>query len=552
MILLNYSMMKKYILIATLIGLFSISADVHNNDKLFEILKNIEIFTNIYNELTTQYVDDLDPNELMKTGIDAMMNSLDPYTVYYSESQMASYRLSSEGQYSGLGGQSADIDGKVTIVELYESGPALKAGLKVGDQIIAVNGKSAEGKSYEEVLQVIRGVPGTDVRLKVNRPANNESLDVTLTRSRINVPNVPYSGFIADDIGYIALTTFTRNAGKNIATELRSMRKTNPGLKGVVLDLRDNGGGLLAEAIDIVGIFLPKGSPAVSTKGKVIERDQFFNTRRTPIDTELPLVVLTNKSSASASEIVSGTIQDYDRGVVMGQRTFGKGLVQNHREVGYNSRIKLTTSKYYIPSGRCIQSREYENGEPKFIPDDERAVFYTKNKRPVLDGGGVAPDVSLDAPLDPPFIKALKKDHMLFKYLNEYVEKNNLPDTITELKFSDYGDFLTFLDKSNFVYVTETEKKFSELKKISDDEGYLDGFSADIEAIQTKITEEKKDDRQQYKSEVIDLLEEDLAQRLFFHEGKTRQRLKDDFEIREAIKLLNDRQRYDKILKGEG
>ncbi|MDG2448914.1 MAG: S41 family peptidase, partial [Saprospiraceae bacterium] len=375
------------------------------------------------------------------------------------------------------------------------------------------------------------------------------TMDVTLTRSRIEVPNVPYSGFIADDIGYIALTTFTRNAGKNIAGELRSMRKNNPNLKGLVLDLRNNGGGLLAEAIDIVGIFLPKGSPAVSTKGKVIERDQFYNTRRTPVDTELPLVVLTNKNSASASEIVSGTIQDYDRGIVMGQRTFGKGLVQNHREVGYNSRIKLTTSKYYIPSGRCIQSREYENGEPKFIADNERAVFYTMNKRPVLDGGGVAPDVALDAPIDPPFIKALKKDHLLFKYLNEYVENHALPDTITDLQFSAYDDFLAFLDKSKFEYVTATEKKFAELKKISEQEGYLKGFSTDITAIEQKIATEKEDDRQQYKLEVIDLLEEDLAQRLFYHEGETRQRLKDDLEINEAISLLNDSQRYRDLLK---
>jgi len=541
--------MKKYLVAASLIGLFSISATVHNNDKLFEILKNIEIFTNIYNELTTQYVDDLDPNELMKTGIDAMMNSLDPYTVYYSESQMTSYRLESEGRYSGLGGQSADIDGKVTIVELYENGPALKAGLKVGDEVTAVNGKSADGKSYDDVLQVIRGIPGTDVSLTIHRPVNNKTIDVTLTRSRIEVPNVPYSGFIADDIGYIALTTFTRNAGKNIAGELRSMRKNNPNLKGLVLDLRNNGGGLLAEAIDIVGIFLPKGSPAVSTKGKVIERDQFYNTRRTPVDTELPLVVLTNKNSASASEIVSGTIQDYDRGIIMGQRTFGKGLVQNHREVGYNSRIKLTTSKYYIPSGRCIQSREYENGEPKFIADNERAVFYTMNKRPVLDGGGVAPDVALDAPVDPPFIKALKKNHLLFKYLNEYVENHALPDTITDLQFSAYDDFLAFLDKSKFEYVTATEKKFAELKKISEQEGYLEGFSTDITAIEQKIATEKEDDRQQYKLEVIDLLEEDLAQRLFYHEGETRQRLKDDLEINEAISLLNDSQRYRDLLK---
>ncbi|MEE9371851.1 MAG: S41 family peptidase [Saprospiraceae bacterium] len=544
-------MIKKYIFAATLIGIFSISANNYNNDKLFEILKNIEIYTNIYNELTTQYVDDLDPNELMKIGIDAMMHSLDPYTVYYSESQTASYRISTQGRYSGLGAKSMDMDGKLTIVELYEGGSSEKAGLSVGDQIIGVNGKSAEGKTYDEVLQAIRGVSGTDVKLTIKKAVTNKTVIATLTRSEINIPNVPYSGFVSNDIGYISLTIFTRNAGNNIAAEMRRMKKKNPDMKGLILDLRNNGGGLLAEAIDIVGIFISKGSPAVNTKGKVIERDRSFNTRRTPVDTELPLVILTNKNSASASEIVSGSIQDYDRGVIMGQRTFGKGLVQNHREVGYNSRIKLTTSKYYIPSGRCIQSREYENGEPKFIPDDERAVFYTKNKRPVLDGGGVAPDVALDAPVDPPFVNALKKEHLLFSYLNEYVINNTLPDTITDLNFAAYDEFLSFIDKQSFEYETATDRKFMELKKISEEEGYLDGISADIALIEQKIQTEKKDDRQQYKDIIINLLEEDLAQRLFYQEGKTRQKLKGDNEIKEAINLLNDKTRYDKILSGK-
>ena len=541
--------MKKVLIATILVGIVSISAKNYNNDKLFEILKNVELFTNIYTELTTQYVDDLDPNELMKVGIDAMMNSLDPYTVYYSESQTASYRISTQGRYSGLGASSMDIDGLVTIMEMHNGGPAQKAGLKVGDQIIGVNGKSADDKSYEEVLTAIRGVPGTDVRLKIKRESTNEVKEVTLTRGEVRVPNVPYSGFVSDGVGYIALTTFTANAGRNIAAELRTLKKQDPELKGLILDLRGNGGGLLAEAVDIVGIFVEKGSPCVSTKGKVIERDRFFGTRRTPVDTELPLVVLTNKNSASASEIVSGAIQDYDRGVIMGQRTFGKGLVQNHREVGYNSRIKLTTAKYYIPSGRCIQSREYENGEPKFIPDDERAVFYTKNRRPVLDGGGVAPDVELPAPIDPPFIQALKRDHLPFKFLNKYVEEQTLPDTITDLNFDAYDKFLAFVDSRDFKYETATEKKFKQLIDVSEKEGYLDGIQKDIDNILVKIHKEKEDDREQYEDVIKDMLEEDLAQRLFYQEGKTRQRLKDDSEINEAVSLLNDLDRYHGILK---
>jgi len=542
-------MKKRYFLITGLIGLLSISAVHYNNDKLFEIVKNMEIFTTIYHELNTHYVDDLDPNELMRTGIDAMMNSLDPYTVYYSESQVESYRISTEGKYSGLGARSLSVDGRVTIIELYQNGPSQKAGIQVGDQIIAVNGKSAEGKSYEDVLQIIRGFPGTDVKITIHRPVTKEEKQVTITRSEVDIPNVPYSGLVSEDVGYIALSTFTRNAGNNIASSLRGMLEEKPGLKGLVLDLRGNGGGLLAEAIDILGIFLPKGSPAVSTKGKVMDRDKSYKTRRTPIDTELPIIVLTNKNSASASEIVSGAIQDYDRGVIMGQRTFGKGLVQNHREVGYNSRIKVTTSKYYIPSGRCIQSREYENGEPKFIPDEERAVFYTKNKRPVLDGGGVAPDIALPGPEDPPFIKALKRDHLMFKYLNKYVTEKPLPDSITELTFTHYDDFLKYIETRSFQYMTATEKKLDEIKKVAEKEGYLEGMLSDIEVLEQKIETEKEDDKEQYKADIIKILEEDLAKRLFYQEGKTRQRLKDDPEIEQAVSLILDVEKYNSILK---
>lgn len=544
-------MKRIFLALAGLIGIFSISAINFNNDKLFEIIKNIEIFTNIYHELNAHYVDDLDPNQLMRTGVDAMMNSLDPYTVFYSESQVESYRISTEGKYSGLGARSTAVDGYVTITELYENGPAHKSGLKVGDQITGVNGKSAEGKSYDEVMQIIRGFPGTDVNLTVKIPGKSTERNINLTREEVGIPNVPYSGFVSDEIGYAVLTTFTRNAGKNIARALRKMQDQNPDMGGLIIDLRGNGGGLMSEAIDILGIFLPKGSMVVSTKGKVKERDRFYSTKRTPIDEELPIVVLTNGSSASASEIVSGAIQDYDRGIVMGQRTYGKGLVQNHREVGYNSRIKVTTAKYYIPSGRCIQSREYADGEPKIIPDEERAVFYTKNKRPVLDGGGVAPDVEIAPPADPPIVQALKREHLLFKYVTEYMSKSALPDTISDLKFEDYDGLLSFLQSKSFDYVTASEKKFEELQNTAEEEGYIDGITENLQLILDKIKEEKKDDIEQYKSPIISLIEEDLAQRLFFQKGKAQQRLKNDPEIKEAIALLNDRDRYQSFLQPE-
>jgi len=296
-----------------------------------------------------------------------MMNSLDPYTVYYSESQVESYRISTDNKYNGLGAASKEIDDKFTIVEVYDQGPAQEAGLKVGDQITKINGESAANRSYDDVLQFIRGYPGTSLNLTINRPAEGKSYPIILTRSSVEIPNVPYSGMISDNVGYINLTTFTQNASKNIAKAFRELRNEDE-LEGIVLDLRSNGGGLLSEAVDILG-----------------------------------------------------SIQDLDRGVIMGQRTYGKGLVQNHQEVGYNSRIKVTISKYYIPSGRCIQSVAYENGEPKDIPDSERAIFHTKNGRPVLDGGGIIPDVKLVPAKDPEIIEALKEQDMVFKYVNDYV-----------------------------------------------------------------------------------------------------------------------------------
>jgi carboxyl-terminal processing protease len=485
----------------------------------------------------------------MRTGIDAMMNSLDPYTVYYSESQVESYRISTEGTYSGLGAQSMNVDGFFTVAEIYKDGPADKGGLKVGDQVIAVNGKSSEGKSYDDVLQIIRGFPGTDVTLTVKRPVTNEEKNIVITRSDVDIPNVPYSGFVSEDVGYVALSTFTRFAGKNIASALRGMQEQNPEMKGLILDLRGNGGGLLSEAVDILGIFLPRESLVVTTKGKVRDRDRFYRTDRYPIDTELPIIVLTDDNSASASEIVSGAIQDYDRGIIIGQRTYGKGLVQNHREVGYNSRIKVTTAKYYIPSGRCIQSREYQDGEPKIISDDQRAVFFTSNKRQVLDGGGVAPDVTLEAPEDPALISYLKRNNLLFKYVTEYLANYQHPDTIVNLKYDDYGNFIEYLKKIGLEYTTSSEEMMTKLNETVIKEGYGDILQSELQNIQSKIDKEKEDDLQQYKAEIVSMIEEDLAQRIFFQEGKARQRLKNDSEINEAVELLGNKEKYLNLLQ---
>ena len=518
---------------------------INEKDKYFEIAKNLEIFTSVYKELNTHYVDDLDPNTIMRTGIDAIMNSLDPYTVYYSESQVESYRISDDNRYNGLGASSKEVDGKVTVVEVYKDGPSYEAGILVGDQITSINGQTTQGRSYEDVLTFLRGFPGTSVQMGIYRPQDKKKYSFELTRSAVDIPNVPYSGMVSDHVGYITLTTFTQNAGKNIAAAYRELRKNNE-LEGLILDLRSNGGGLLSEAIDILGIFLPKGSPVVVTKGKVRDRDQSYDTRRTPIDVDMPIVVLINKRSASASEIVSGAIQDYDRGVIMGQRSYGKGLVQNQKEVGYNSRIKLTTSKYYIPSGRCIQSVAYEGGEPKDIPDDQREVFKTKNGRPVLDGGGVTPDIKLAAYEPAEVLVALEEGNFIFKYVDEYIgQKSEVPE-MTKLSYNDYKGFERYLDKMNFSFDTEVEKTLSQLVEQSGDQAEL---NTEVASIKSKILSAKSDDLQQYQADISKVIEIELAKRYHFQEGKAYQRLKNDPEVEAAIKLLGQTSEYNNILK---
>jgi len=539
-------MSRLKIITVACISIFGISATVVNNDKYFEMIKNIEIFTNVYKELNTYYVDEIDPAQLMRTGIDAMVSSLDPYTNYYSESQVQSYRISSEGKYNGIGAVSKVVDGWVTITRIIEDGPAHKAGIKVGDQIRAINGDSTKDRSNEDVVQIVRGFPGSTLGLTVRSIGATENRKVDLDRSQVELKNVPFSGYIDDGIGYVNLTTFTANASKNIAKSIKTMKKDDQELNGLILDLRNNGGGLLREAVSICNLFLPAGKEVVSTKGKVKDRDQVYKTQAQALDLEVPLVVLINNSSASASEIVSGVIQDYDRGVLMGQRSFGKGLVQNHREVGYNSRIKVTTSKYYIPSGRCIQSVEYENGEPKDIDDVKRASFYTSKGREVLDGGGVAPDIKLDLPEPSELLQMLNKEDWIFKFVNQYTSTIDSLDNAKDYRFSDYDQFISFLTQYDFEFTTKAETELGELK----DELNIDHVEDQIAQIEKIIETEKSDDLQEFKTEINRAIEEEIVSRYFFESGRTELNLDQDNEIAKAIEILKDKAAYDQVLAG--
>lgn len=529
----------------------STKADHSDNGKYFEISKNIEIFTNIYKEINTYYVDDLDPAKLMRTGVDAIMQSLDPYTNYISESEIEGFRYITEGKYNGIGAVIKKIGDYVTITEPYDNCPAQKAGLKAGDIIKAIDEKPTKGKTPDQITEFLKGFPGTEVELTIERPGSSSEMKVMLTRDEVKVPNVPYFSMVSDDIGYITLTTFTRDAGKNVGDALKDLKEKNPNLKGVIFDLRGNGGGLLTEAVNVSNVFIPRGEMVVSTKGKVVDWDRSFKTRNVPVDKEIPLAVLIDNGSASASEIVCGVIQDLDRGVLIGQRSYGKGLVQNTRDVGYNSRVKLTTAKYYIPSGRCIQGVSYEDGEPVDIPDSERAAFKTRNGRKVLDGGGVKPDLALEKGSDASIVKSLLKEHIIFNYVTDYTLKHKEIKTIKEFEFTEFDDFVKYLSSNDFKYETKSEKLMNQLIKKAEEEKLLASLETDINSMKAKIKKEKEKDLKNYKEAIINEIEKEIVKRYYFQKGKIQIGLKNDQEIKDAIDILRDKEKYNNLLSGK-
>ena len=532
------------LLIVLLIGMATTFTS--DSGKYFEISKNMEIFSNLYKEINMNYVDELDPGILMRTGLDAMLASLDPFTNYISETQIEGYRYLTEGRYNGIGAQILVIGDHLTITKPHENSPAAKAGLKAGDKILKVDGQDAVGKKPEELDAILRGVPGTEIKFTIDRPGTENPIDISLSRDEVRIPNVPYSGMVSDDIGYINLTTFTREAGRNVAEAMRKLKNENEELKGIIFDLRGNGGGLLHEAVNVSNVWINKDELVVSTKGKVKDWDRSFKTQNSPIDNEIPLVVLINSSSASASEIVSGVVQDLDRGVLIGQRSYGKGLVQNTWDVGYNSKVKMTTAKYYIPSGRCIQSVKYEDGEPVHIPDDKRTPFTTRNGRTVLDGGGVKPDILVELDSDNALINALQEQFILFDYATVFVLEHDSIGEVADFHFKAWDDFVAYTKKRNFEYETESEKELAELKaKIA-----AEGIAANetVKALEAQLQAAKDGALEKNKAAIVDLIEKEIASRYHFQKGQVQIGLRNDKEVKEAIKLLNNPEEYQKIL----
>lgn len=535
------------IVVISCVAFFSVSF-IHND---FEIAKNIDIFSSVIKELHLNYVDPINAGDLVKKAIDSMLESLDPYTVYYPESDIEEYRLLTTGQYGGIGAVIQQKEEYVIIAQPYEGFPAQKSGLKPGDKIIEINGKSAKGRTTEEVSTILKGQPGTSITLKIMPYGKNETIDKEIFREEIKLPNIPYAGKIDDKIGYVRLQQFTENAAKEVKEEFMKLKEQN--IDGFVLDLRGNGGGLLHEAVLIMNLFVDRDNLIVYTKGKTTERNAQYKTMFPVLDNQIPIVVLINESSASASEIVAGAFQDLDRGLVVGERTFGKGLVQNVVPLPYNSRLKVTISKYYIPSGRCIQAIDYSGNDRRRLSDSTYIAFKTKNGRTVYDKGGIEPDVKITNPTFSKIASSLYGKNIIFDFVNEFQLKNASIPQPASFEISDalFEEFVEYIKDKDYDYETETEMALKTLNKTAKKEQYLEAIQEEIKNLETKIKHNKEEDVYTFKKEIIELLQAEIVSRYYFQKGQIEVMLKSDNEIKKAIELLKNKDEYNSLLKGK-
>lgn len=521
----------------------------------FEVAKNLDIFTTLYKELNIYYVDETQPGDLIKTGIDAMLNSLDPYTVYYPESQIEDYRFMTTGQYGGIGALIRTRGENVMIAEPYEGFPAQEAGLRAGDRILEVNGKPAEGKTSSEMSKILKGQPNTKLELRIQREGVADPFNVEVTRKEIKIDDVPYYGVLQDNVGYIKLTGFTATASRDVKAALKDL-KENQGVQSLVLDLRGNGGGLLQEAVNIVNLFVPRGQEVVHTKGKVKDWERSHKTLNEPYDLEIPLVVLIDRASASASEIVAGTIQDLDRGVVIGENSFGKGLVQQTRDLTYNTKMKVTVAKYYTPSGRCIQRLDYANkdddGRAIEVADSLRTEYFTKNGRSVFDGAGIEPDLTVEVEKVAPISQVLVTENLIFDYATQYRNLHAELPAPEGFMISDmlYADFTAWLSDKDYDYTTRTEEMFEKLEAATKKEKYYDEIQVEYARLKDKLYHNKSQDLVKFQEQISKILENEIVSRYYYQEGRIRASLDDDEDIDKAIEVLNEVPLYSSILDG--
>ncbi len=531
-------------------GLTAFSRD----DRFFEIARNLDIYATMFKELNMYYVDEVNPNRMVKTSIDAMLKSLDPYTNFYAEDDIEDYMTMTTGRYNGIGALVGTRQDRSIVMMLYEGTPAEKSGLQIGDEILKIDGVDIKTRRDADPGKLLRGQTGTAVKLTVKRYGQKDPVEVPVMRDVVKMTNVPYYGMLSDEVGYIDLKDFMAAAGREVRAAYQELK--GKGMKKLVLDLRENPGGLLDQSIDIANIFIPRGSEVVTTKGKVTEWNKSYAAQAPALDTEMPVVVLTNNHSASAAEIVSGVIQDYDRGVLIGQRSYGKGLVQTTRPLSFGTRMKITTAKYYIPSGRCIQAIDYSHrnadGSVGKIADSLRTAFKTRAGRTVYDGGGVTPDIQTEAPTPSPLAQSLTNKGLIFDYAVKYKHDHPTIKAARDFKLTDaeYQEFVKWAADKEYDYTTQVEKDLGVLEASAKKEKYFDQIQNQLQALKSKMSHSKDADMKTFQTEIRTLLEQEIAGHYYLQKGLKEASFTTDPDIKTALDLFKDMNRYEKILKG--
>jgi len=522
-------------------------------ERYFEIAKNLDVFASLFKEVNALYVDEINPNKTIRTGIDAMLESLDPYTNFISEDEVEDFRTLNTGQYGGIGAVTRHINNRTVVTMVNENYPAFKNGLKIGDEVLKMDGINLSTLTIEEANHLMKGQVGTSVRLTVKRMGSEKPIDLEFKREKIKISNVPYFGMVANDVGYVQLTEFTPDAGKEVKTAIMNLKEK--GAKNIIVDLRGNPGGLLIEAVNICNLFIPKGKKVVDTKGKVENSNITYETLNTPVDLDIPVVVIISRGSASASEIVAGTLQDYDRAIILGERSFGKGLVQIPRPLSYNSQVKITTAKYYTPTGRCIQVLDYahrrEDGSVSSIPDSLKQEFLTTRGRKVYDGGGIDPDIAVEAEEPAIISQVVYGNGFIFDYATLFAFKH---PTITDSKSfnltdQEYLDFVNWMKNKSYTFKSPLEIDLAELTSEAKREKYYDDLKPQLDEIQARLTESKNTELTRHKDQIKKLLEREIVTRYYFEKGSVETGFKYDQEVKAAIDLLHNQPEYKKILK---
>ncbi|MGE0589752.1 MAG: S41 family peptidase [Cyclobacteriaceae bacterium] len=546
-------MRKKFIALSVVtLGLVALSF-TPPAERYFEIAKNLDIFASLFKEVNALYVDEVNPNKLIRTGIDAMLGSLDHYTNFIAEDEVETYRTLNTGQYGGIGAVTRVIGNRTVVTMVYEGYPAQTNGLKIGDEVIKMDGIELSKLTIEEANQLMRGQLGTSVKLEVKRAGVNNPIELEFKREKVKISNVPYSGMVSKNIGYVQLADFTPDAGKEVKNAVVNLK--SQGATGIILDLRDNPGGLLFEAVNICNIFLPKGKKIVTTKGKTEDSNVAYETLNNPVDLEIPVTVLINRGSASASEIVAGTLQDYDRAVVIGEKSFGKGLVQLSRPLSYNSQVKITTAKYYTPTGRCIQVLDYshrrDDGSVGSIPDSLKKAFKTTNGRTVYDGGGIDPDIVIDGDDIATLTQVLYGNGFIFDYATLYASEHPTIAPARDFKLTDkeYDGFVMWVKSRQYNYRSPVEIELSLLKEQAKRERYYEDLRPQIDQITELLKESRKKDLYTFKDQIKMLLEQDIVSRYYLEKGSTEVEFQYDADIKKSIEVLNNSTLYKKTLK---